>query len=240
VWVSDGTAAGTRIIAEIAPGSESSNPFGFAEVGGRVVFWADAGRGPALYAADPATGATAQISDVRFAWNPSPDFVALGDGRLAFAGWEARSGLEPWVTDGTVEGTGRVVDLADGALSSGPASFATSSGRVFFAADDGATGRELYALALDEFVPTFTLPPGSVTTDPLPGYDGDEDSVAVGPDASSRNEGMPDREDDQAEKTSEKGSVHGRRSPGVGCAASPGMAPLAVMLSLWLARRRRA
>jgi hypothetical protein len=48
------------------------------------------------------------------------------------------------VTDGTVEGTERLDDIAPGPFSSDPHGFTLSTCRVYFAADDG-TGEELWA-----------------------------------------------------------------------------------------------
>lgn len=76
--------------------------------------------------------------------------IALGDGRLLFATESSETGAELWTTDGTAEGTGLVEDINPGpasALSRVP-SFAVSGNRVFFAADDGVHGMELWALPL--------------------------------------------------------------------------------------------
>ncbi|MCG8458219.1 MAG: hypothetical protein MI919_18220, partial [Holophagales bacterium] len=42
-WITDGTAAGTRMILDLRPGTESSSPSDWAEVAGEIVFAADAG-----------------------------------------------------------------------------------------------------------------------------------------------------------------------------------------------------
>jgi ELWxxDGT repeat protein len=57
-------------------------------------------------------------------------------------------GTEPWVTDGTPAGTYRLDDISPGAGSS--VSFAPGmsemNGYIFFPADDGTTGYELWAV----------------------------------------------------------------------------------------------
>lgn len=159
-WSSDGTSEGTRPLGDLSAGS--SAPSDFAAARGGVVFWADPGGGPALFATDGA--ATSRISNVRPA--PSPwvndrgrGFSPLGDGVLAFAGWDPDGGLEPWVTDGTADGTGRVAELAPGTRSSDPGRFARCGEQVFFAAHDVALGRELHVLPFPAFVPTSAEPP---------------------------------------------------------------------------------
>src|SRR5262245_46752916 len=49
LWRTDGTAGGTSLVADICPGSCSSEPGAFAVLGGRVFFHADDGvHGPEL------------------------------------------------------------------------------------------------------------------------------------------------------------------------------------------------
>src|SRR5262249_60109716 len=55
-------------------------------------------------------------------------------------------GAELWRSDGTAAGTALVADLNPGPLSSRPGPMAASSGRLFFAADDGLLGTELWAV----------------------------------------------------------------------------------------------
>lgn len=65
-WLSDGTAEGTKLVADIAPDG-ASNPTGFR---GRVAFTADDGvHGPELWLSDVANGDTRLVLDIR----PGPD-----------------------------------------------------------------------------------------------------------------------------------------------------------------------
>ncbi len=168
-WISDGTLEGTRALGQLAPGAASSAPSHFAAARGGVVFWADPGGGPVLFATDGT--ATSRISNVRP--GPSPwvndrgqGFSPLGDGLLAFAGWDPDGGLEPWVTDGTAAGTGRIADLAPGTRSSDPGRFIRAGERVFFAAHEAAIGRELHVLPAPAFAPSSAEP--SIPDDAAP------------------------------------------------------------------------
>ena len=81
-------------------------------------------------------------------WPPPRTLIASGD-RLLFAA-RGESGVEPWVSDGTIEGTRPLRDIAVGPASSLPNLFRDPSLRpvdgVFtFAASDGATGDELWS-----------------------------------------------------------------------------------------------
>lgn len=113
----------------------------------------------ALVLSAAATGsapARAQSLSV-FDLNPGPDggvpeAFTLFDGRLYFVASDETNGRELWRTDGTTEGTGLVVDLNPGdgnafpsTLSGLPFELAAFEGELFFVADDGTTGPELWA-----------------------------------------------------------------------------------------------
>ena len=70
---------------------------------------------------------------------------------MFFAATDGLHGRELWESDGTTEGTRTVVDLAPGGFSSMPAysNFGVANGVLFFAADDGKTGLEPWALRLE-------------------------------------------------------------------------------------------
>ena len=65
LWVTDGTAAGTAMLADIDPGSASSNPYGFKVFGNRVLFQANDGvHGSELWVTDGTTAGTSLFGDV--------------------------------------------------------------------------------------------------------------------------------------------------------------------------------
>jgi ELWxxDGT repeat protein len=53
-------------------------------------------------------------------------------------------GYEPWLSDGTPEGTTLLRDIAPGAVSSTPSGYQVAGGRAWFIADDGVHGREVW------------------------------------------------------------------------------------------------
>ena len=75
-----------------------------------------------------------------------PQQLRLVGDRVFFSALETAlpTGREPYVTDGTPQGTHLIIDLARGIGSSSPRSFTAAGGAVFFIADDGATGEELW------------------------------------------------------------------------------------------------
>ena len=180
-WVSDGTPQGTVPLGDLNPGSAHSYATGFTRLGDHVLFVAyDVAHGFELWRTDGTPAGTARVTDAR----PGPDsglltpyhyekeggelevLVLEERGLALFAGIDAQAGVEPWVTDGTAQGTARWVDAAPGADSSTPLSFARMGEHVFFFAGDSAVGREPFRMPLpDRTVPVLSCPANvSVTT----------------------------------------------------------------------------
>ncbi|WP_372623548.1 ELWxxDGT repeat protein [Falsiroseomonas sp.] len=139
-WVSDGTAEGTRVLdATPGPGGSLSSIGAAARLGdGRVVF---SGGGPLRVTDGTEEGTLLLVSDIGTPTQvgqkiPSPyRFVALADGRVAFTARHPEYGIEPWVTDGTPEGTRLLVDLTPGNWGSNPTPPAPlGDGRALFGA----------------------------------------------------------------------------------------------------------
>ena len=143
VYASDGTPAGTAP----APGTEGLNPFGFVPGADRFYFRVPIEGGTELWASDGTGAGTHVISTISS--SQSQDCPGLGAGTansvtvvgsLAFfCSHDAEHGAEPWVTDGTPEGTRMVADLVPGPGPSKPIGF-TRFGDVvvFFVLRQGA------------------------------------------------------------------------------------------------------
>jgi ELWxxDGT repeat protein len=152
-WLTDGTPGGTRRLADIAAGADSSIPLGFTEYDGAVYFSATTpANGRELYRYDPGNDTVARITDVASGPDDGVAFqdssglalpLLVFDGRLFFTGIDA-NGTELWSTDGTTGGTRREADIVPGAGGSGTALLAVIAGALYFRADDGATGQELW------------------------------------------------------------------------------------------------
>jgi ELWxxDGT repeat protein len=172
-WVTDGTAAGTRLVADIQPGPAPSpgpgpggpGPSGFVVLGdGRAVFWtSDGTHGDEPWVTDGTAAGTRLVADI---WpggggsdsgggfgfggfgGPPGSVVSLGDGRILFSATDPLRGTELWVSDLTAEGTRLAADIntaRQGFGSSFPSDFAAlGDGRAVFSADDGIRGREAW------------------------------------------------------------------------------------------------
>lgn len=141
LWTSDGTAEGTTPLLTL----EAPRSIGWmGTAGGRPVFLVrDSGQDLALWTSDGSEAGTQPLTTLADAAGRTPT-TPLTEGSVLFAAADGVSGLEPWRTDGTAEGTARVADLAPGGAGSGPQGMHRMGSRVFFSADDGVTGRELW------------------------------------------------------------------------------------------------
>jgi ELWxxDGT repeat protein len=119
-WVTDGTAEGTSLLADIWPGGGSGNP----------------GGGTSYYGPYPPYGPSS---------GPGGS-LALGNCTALFSATDPLHGTELWITDGTTDGTRLLEDInrnVQGFASSTPSYFAAlEDGRVIFTADDGVNGTE--------------------------------------------------------------------------------------------------
>ncbi|HRE88128.1 MAG TPA: hypothetical protein PK095_03225, partial [Myxococcota bacterium] len=152
LWRTDGTAAGTVLVTDIAPGVDPSTPNFITSLDGtRIVFAAMASpaSGIELWTAtttsSPASPATL-LKELHTTANisSSPQSFALMGGKLYFQASDTLLGRELFVTDGTTAGTTLVKDVrSDGHAT--PASLTLlGTDRLLFSATETATGSELY------------------------------------------------------------------------------------------------
>ncbi|MET0556289.1 MAG: ELWxxDGT repeat protein [Vicinamibacteria bacterium] len=133
VWRTDGTAAGTTLLKDLAPGPQSSSPTDLTEFGGELFFSA---KGSLCHS----NGSTLGTTCLR------PDLSQVGEltvhaGRLFFVAYDDVHGSELWSSDGTPAGTVLVKDI--GTAGAGPSELVSLGGLLFFAAH-GPGGRELW------------------------------------------------------------------------------------------------
>ncbi|MBO0698525.1 MAG: hypothetical protein J2P46_09030, partial [Zavarzinella sp.] len=99
LWKSDGTAAGTVLVKDIRPGSNSSNPAMLTAVGNTLYFTAtDATTGTELWKSDGTAAGTVEVADLT-PGSTNTTFEWLKDigGRLVFARQESSFGGNPTV-----------------------------------------------------------------------------------------------------------------------------------------------
>ena len=146
LWKSDGTAAGTTRVADIAPGGLGSAPAELAWGGGWLWFTADDGvGGRELWKSDGTAAGTTLVKDIfQGPAGSAPDALAWGGGLLWFTADDGGGGRELWKSDGMAAGTTLVKDIFPGPSGSAPEGLAWGGGWLWFTVDDGVSGRELW------------------------------------------------------------------------------------------------
>ena len=187
LWISDGTAEGTRIVADIDPvtvedGIDGSDPSPVHVWEGSAYFSASDGRhGRELWRTDGTAEGTRLVADINTATSEydepagsGPASFAEHEGRLWFSAYGDETGGGLWRTDGTAAGTELVVDVSDvagGGYGNAPSSLVTAGGELFFSTHDELLGTELWSTSeAATSVPRVrsTRPP-RITGDPVVG-----------------------------------------------------------------------
>lgn len=149
LWTSDGTEAGTDIVLDIWPGSASSNPNFHCVLDNLLLFSANAlFLGHELWKTDGTPGGTSIVKDI----NPDsgdsyPSYMTNVNGTIFFWADDGTHGSELWKSDGTTAGTMLVKDINPGPQGSIPLNInnlASFKGKLYFNANDGAKGPELW------------------------------------------------------------------------------------------------
>ncbi len=136
---------------DLRPGGGSSNPRFLVCCNNKLFFQANDGRhGNELWMADPATGKVGMLKDLVVGpSSSSPSNLVCSDGKLYFRGSTIAQGSELWESDGTTAGTKLVRDIRSGGASSAPERLvsctdAQGTTRIFFTANNGSSGTELF------------------------------------------------------------------------------------------------
>jgi len=142
LWKSDGTAAGTTMVADINPGAGSSAPQFLTNVNGTLFFTAnDVTHGFELWKSDGTLAGTQLVKDI-FPGGTTSITSTFGPwanvgGTLFFVAEDSGAdGFELWKSDGTSAGTVMVKDIVAGPGSSTPAWLTNVNGMLEFYAQD--------------------------------------------------------------------------------------------------------
>ena len=145
VWASDGTAAGTRLVAPAS--SLDGSPAHFTATAHAVFFVAGPAGSPSLWTTDGSAAGTERLAEL----TGPPREITAARAKVFFLA-PGTDGEELWASDGTQAGTLQVTQLAP------PQPFNTGSAdpeenrpvvvafgsRVYFAANDGVHGWEIW------------------------------------------------------------------------------------------------
>jgi ELWxxDGT repeat protein len=157
LWVSDGTAGGTRVL-DIDPGPTFlSEPDQLTNFNGVLYFGAnqtafDDGQEPWRSDGGPVGAGTRRLADLDasfFGGGTPQSYTPVGN-QLFFTADDGSNGRELWVTDGTTANTRLVLDIRPGTADgisfnfSGRSPMVNVNGILYFAANDGVNGTELW------------------------------------------------------------------------------------------------
>jgi ELWxxDGT repeat protein len=152
IWMTDGTAAGTAPVIPDANAPHPYFPHALTAFKGALYFFAES-RDPlhrGLWRSDGTAAGTRLLWEISAPLTNSayfayfdPQLTAAG-GQLFFRSDDPVHGTELWKTDGTLEGTALVADIAPGRAPSRLAGLTAAGGKLYFAATDGEHGRELW------------------------------------------------------------------------------------------------
>lgn len=186
LWKSDGTDAGTVLLADVFTGQDSSsqpnssNPESITPVGTKVFFSAEnSPNNRELWVYDPSVEPMVSLTrDINPGGASLPQNLIAYNGMLLFSATDGlgagTSGRELWKSDGSESGTVRVADLASGVASSDPSSLTLFKDQVFFFANRDGVGRELMRTNGTEIVTVKDIAPGTA-----PGIFNEFDSMAI-------------------------------------------------------------
>lgn len=159
LWKTDGTTQGTTMLVDVNVGAGSSDPTNLVNVNGVLYFSAkDSANGRELWRTDGTVGGTYMVKDLftgtyqngyqQVGNSSNPSQLTNVGGKLFFTARNGSSGVELWSSDGTSAGTAMVKNIyADGGAtpsSSLPTQLTNYNGALYFVADDGQNGRELW------------------------------------------------------------------------------------------------
>jgi ELWxxDGT repeat protein len=146
LWRSDGTIAGTYLVADINPGTGSATIEYLTAAGDQLYFSAfTPALGRELYKSDGTAAGTQLVVDL-IAGNQSGmprNIIPFGSG-IALSYCTYATGCELFKSNGTAAGTTVIKDILPGQTSSFPSYLTVLGNLIIFAANDGTNGEELW------------------------------------------------------------------------------------------------
>ncbi len=169
LWVSDGVPVGsggvTEMVVDIYP-VNSDDPSNLTVYNNRLYFSAyDAAHGsygPELWVTDGTAGGTSLVKDINTLtydtgsgleyYGSNPANLTVFNNLLYFAAYDAINNREIWSTSGSEAGTNIAMNInpviiidSSSTYGSNPNNFTIYNGRLYFTADDGTNGIELWS-----------------------------------------------------------------------------------------------
>jgi ELWxxDGT repeat protein len=158
LWRTNATSNEVKLVKTLSspPNDLDANPHFFTVVGNQLYFAASGSNGVQIYRTDGTATGTKRVSNVAFS-TPDHRFPITGlatiNGKLIFAANDGVNGDELWISNGTTSGTKLLKDINPGSTlivndiipdSSFASDFTVVGRNLYFTADDGEHGRELW------------------------------------------------------------------------------------------------
>jgi trimeric autotransporter adhesin len=149
-WITDLTPAGTKMLKDINPSSETFITRNVTPYNGKVYFMAsDNVNGVELWTTDGTEAGTYMVKNINQVVNNNTSYHTANkpvvyNGKLYFRASDGIHGYELWTSDGTEAGTVMVKDILPGRGGSFPEDLIVFDDRLFFSAADTTYGRELW------------------------------------------------------------------------------------------------
>jgi ELWxxDGT repeat protein len=158
LWRSDGTSAGTVALERLIGNFGTSSVSDFVSYGGSLYFIVNyqapnfGVTNTLLWKTNGTAAGTSEVAEIYSGLFPSVESLTVYKGELYFAGYDSKHGVELWQSNGTPAGTKIAADIRtsttvhtnSGNGDSDPESLTVSDGYLFFSADNGVAGRELW------------------------------------------------------------------------------------------------
>ncbi|MBW7866687.1 MAG: T9SS type A sorting domain-containing protein [Brumimicrobium sp.] len=151
LWVTDGTALGTKMVKDLNP-SESSNPHNFFVFNNKLYFIASnhTNTNPEfindeIWMTDGTASGTQMLKDIKPGiFSSDPQILYVDQDIFYFSADDGVNGVELWVSDGTPLGTKFLKNINPGSGGSNPRSFILFENNLFFVATNGINGYEIW------------------------------------------------------------------------------------------------
>jgi ELWxxDGT repeat protein len=151
LWRTDGTVTGTRRVADLNPGVNSSAPHQLVDANGTLFFFAYKDQSPAvLWKSDGTAEGTTIVTERVTAPTVPTYLLSYTNGKLFMVKVNTHSIAQLWVSDGTDAGTQLLKSFPDGptppvtTISPFSQQMTLMNGVLFFRANDGVHGMELW------------------------------------------------------------------------------------------------
>ncbi len=148
LWESDGTVGGTKLVTDIVASGNDYTPVDLTVYNNKLYFSADNRNGLELWESDGTAGGTKLLKDINNGDSgSSPADFTVYNNKLYFSAYEHNTRTELWESDGTTGGTKLLKDIkvsSNDLNGSSPGGFTVYNNKLYFRADDGINGSELW------------------------------------------------------------------------------------------------